>query len=483
MIRIAKNLQEIEKKETLVVGLFEGQTSIDLFPNFTKRLSALIEKKLVSTELGELTYVTEEFDFNKVYFLGLGKQEEYSLEKCTQALRGITVDLGKNITILLHTLLGELDIQDVSAQVVTTVSFYDYKFDLGKTKKSDRLESVTLITEAFIEGAVQNSLHLAEAVLHTRELVNKPYNYLNAKDLANYAKDLAKELKEAGVTCQIFDKKEIEKMEMNAFLGVNQGSTDEPYLIYLRYQGKEEWDNPITLVGKGVMYDTGGYSLKPSMNSMKCDMGGAATVLGAFEVAVKNGLYVNLSVVIAATDNRVSGHAYLPDDILTAMNKKTIEIVSTDAEGRLTLADALTFAQREGSKEVIDVATLTGAIGVALGEYTTGLFGNDINMIEEFKKSAKVHNEGIWHMPITEEIKKEVRGSKVADLTNSTGRLMGASGAAAFLEEFIEEDTKWIHLDIAFTAFRRTPVYKEHPGGSGAMVASIYEYLKTRQMI
>lgn len=483
MIHIAKNIQEIEIKEVLIIGLFEGQDKIGEFPEYNVSLKALLQKKLISTELGALSYVYETFGFDKVYFLGLGKQEEYSVDKLVEALRNVTVNIGKNISLLLSSVASDLDMNDVAAQCVLQVLYYDYKFDLGKTKKEDRLQSLTLITEHFVDGAVQNSIHLSEAIKNTRDLVNKPYNFLNAKLLSDYAKQMSKELKDAGVSIEVLEKKEIEKLGMNAFLGVNQGSSDEPYLIHLKYQGKEEWEAPITLVGKGVMYDTGGYSLKPSMNTMKCDMGGAATVLGVFEAAVKNGLAINLSVVIAATDNRVSGNAYLPDDIITAMNKKTIEIVSTDAEGRLTLADALTFAQQQGSKEIIDVATLTGAVGVALGDYTTGIFGNNQDMIDTFIFGAKEQREGIWQLPITPEIKKEVRGSKVADLTNSTGRLMGASGAAAFLEEFIEEGTKWIHLDIAFTAFRRTPVYKEHYGGSGAMVLSIYQYLKQQESI
>ena len=232
------------------------------------------------------------------------------------------------------------------------------------------------------------------------------------------------------------------------------------------------------LVGKGVMFDTGGYSLKQSMNNMKDDMAGSATVLGILEAAVKNNLPVNLSVVICATDNRIDGGALLPDDVLTAMNGKTIEIVSTDAEGRLTLADAVYFAQKQGSKNIIDFATLTGAIVVALGDYTTGLFGNDLDNINSLLVSSKEEYEGLWHMPITEYMRERVRGSKVADLTNSTGRSAGAIGAAAFIEEFIEEGTKWMHLDIAGTAFNTSPAYNEFYGATGAMVKTVYNYLK-----
>ena len=168
------------------------------------------------------------------------------------------------------------------------------------------------------------------------------------------------------------------------------------------------------------------------------------------EAVVKNNLPVNLRVVIAATDNKVNSGAILPDDVLTAMDGQTIEIESTDAEGRLTLADAICFAQQEGSKVVIDVATLTGAVVVALGDYTTGLFGNDQELVDKILNSAKEENESLWQLPITDHIRDRVRKSPVADLINSTGRDMGASGAAAFLEAFVKPETKWLHLDIFF---------------------------------
>src|SRR5690554_6384755 len=189
------------------------------------------------------------------------------------------------------------------------------------------------------------------------------------------------------------------------------------------------------------MFDTGGYSIKTNMLNMKCDMAGAATVLGVLEAVVKNELPINLQGVVSATDNRIDGSALVPDDVITAMNKLTIEIQSTDAEGRVALADALTCTQQQGAKEVIDIATLTGAIVIALGSDVTGLFGNDQEMINNFLKSSKEANEEVWHMPINNSIRKKVRDSKVADLLNSTGRKMGASSAAAFLEARSEEHT------------------------------------------
>ena len=265
---------------------------------------------------------------------------------------------------------------------------------------------------------------------------------------------------------------------MGAFLGVNKGSTSEPKLIHITYQGKDDFNDPLALIGKALMFDTGGYSLKQSMVNMKDDMGGAATVIGVLEACVKNNLKVNLQIVICATDNRINGEALLPDDVLTAMNKKTIEVISTDAEGRLTLADALTYAQKEGSKKIIDLATLTGAVVVALGDYTTGAFTNDQQMVDKIIEAGNQEQESIWQLPITDFIREQVRATKVADIKNSTGRGAGASSAAAFLEEFVEEGSKWVHLDIAGTAFRTSPAYNEFYGATGAMVKTLYNYLR-----
>jgi len=255
------------------------------------------------------------------------------------------------------------------------------------------------------------------------------------------------------LTVEIYNKKEIEELNMNLFLGVNKGSYDDPQLIVLKYQGLEQFDNPTALIGKGVMYDTGGYSLKTpiSMPGMKTDMAGAAAVISAIEGIARLNLKCNVLGVVAATDNRMGEYAIVPDDILTSAKGLTVEIISTDAEGRLTLADALWFAQKEGAKKLIDVATLTGAMVAALGSDYTGVFTNNHLFLDDLMKSSKEMNEPLWEMPVGACHHTELK-SEVADLKNKGGRNAGASIAAAFLEEFVDKDNQWIHIDIAGTS-------------------------------
>lgn len=474
-MNIYKKVSEVDSNSSLVVGLFEGERILRINPVVDEYIKELINADNFSNELGKVytIHIFDKCQFPKVHIIGLGKRKDYNFNKQGEVYSKINYKLDKNITIDVNSFAGDLDIDRSVFEMVIAIDHNNYLFDRFKTKKQDNKMIINFLVIENVQETIEKAYNMSAAIKNTRDLVNLPYNHLNAEKLANYAKDMVESLNNDKTNIKVFNKSEIEELGMTAFLSVNKGSTDEPFLIYITYKGAEETTKPVSLVGKGLMYDTGGYSLKNSMNTMKCDMAGAATVLGVLEAVVKNNLPINLNVVIAATDNRISGGAYLPDDIIEAMNKKTIEIVSTDAEGRLTLADALTFAQKEGSKHIIDVATLTGAVGVALGEHTTGVFGNNKEMVDQFLKASEESNESAWHLPITEHIKKQVRRSKVADLTNSTGRFMGASGAAAFLEEFIEEDTQWVHLDIAFTAFNSNKA-----GGTGVMIKSIYKYLQ-----
>lgn len=474
-MNIYKKVSEVDASSSLVVGLFEGERILRINPEVDEYIKTLVHSEEFTNELGKV-YTVHTFDkcqFSKIHIIGLGKRRDYDFNKQSEVYSQINYKLDKNITIDVNSFAGDLDIERSVFEMVIAISYNNYVFDQFKSKKQDNKMNVNFLVIENVQETITNAYNISTAIKNTRDLVNLPYNHLNAEQLANYAKNLVESLNNEKTKIKIFNKSEIEELGMNAFLSVNKGSADEPFLIYIKYHGGTETTKPISLVGKGLMYDTGGYSLKSSMNTMKCDMAGAATVLGVLESVAKNNLPINLNIVIAATDNRISGGAYLPDDIIEAMNKKTIEIVSTDAEGRLTLADALTFAQKEGSKHIIDVATLTGAVGVALGEHTTGVFGNNKEMIEQFLAATQESNESAWQLPITDHIKKQVRSSKVADLTNSTGRYMGASGAAAFLEEFIEDETKWIHLDIAFTGFNSNKA-----GGTGVMIKSIYKYLQ-----
>lgn len=469
----------LEGKTPLVYGQFSND-EININPQLNRYLNDLSSQQMLDFKLGKINtiYPLDKMDNKVIFIIGLGKREEYNYQKLITACSKITQKLHSELTIVFDSFVGDLIPETVLKKMILTVYSYNYHYDECKSKKDEHDLTLGIYLKNDLHHLLEEYVNLSVAINNTRDLINKPYNYLNADDLVSYSRQLVKNLNNDNVEIEVLDKKEIEKLGMNAFLGVNKGSAIEAKLIHLKYYDNRNSKEVISLIGKGLLYDTGGYSLKTKMNTMKCDMGGAATVLGVFEACVNNRLNVNIQVIICATDNRISSDALLPDDVVTAMNKKTIEIVSTDAEGRLTLADALTYAQRAGSKIVIDVATLTGAVVVALGEYTTGIFGNDRTMIKELCKIGEEENEHLWELPITDYIREKVRSSKVADLTNSTGRNMGASGAAAFLEEFIEEGTKWVHFDIAGTCFHQSPAYNEEYGASGVLVKTLYQYLK-----
>lgn len=476
MYNLVKKLNN-ELTGELVLGIFDDTENLNQ-EVLSEKVQGLIKNKKIPTKLGKVTTIfpADVDNFEKIHLIGLGDKNEFNQVKLETAAREIRYTLGKDLVIDLKTFMaGDLTETQVLKTLIYTVDFYNYEFLELKSKPEYHELNVTFISDASLED-FNEFVNVTKALKNTRDLVNKPYNYLNVNDLVNYTKDLVKELNNEKLKLRVFSKEECAEMGMNAFLGVNKGSDIPAQLIYLSYEGSN--DEPITLVGKGLMFDTGGYSIKQSMNTMKDDMGGAATVLGVIEAIVRNELPVNVRVVIAATDNKINSGALLPDDVLTAMDGQTIEIVSTDAEGRLTLADALCFAQKEGSKLIIDIATLTGAVVVALGDYTTGLFGNDEVLINKLLEASKVENESLWQLPITDHIRNEVRKSKVADLTNSTGRNMGASGAAAFLEAFIKPETKWAHLDIAGTAFHTAPSYREPYGATGVMVKTLYNFIK-----
>ncbi len=353
-------------------------------------------------------------------------------------------------------------VQNLSEKIIVE----NYVFDSYKTKKESKEKNFFYYGKTKIYNEVFKGVIYGKMINQCKDLVNKPYNKMNVSDLVAHAKKLEKY---DNINVEIYDKQAVEKMNMGAFLGVNKGSVEEPALIFVSYKNNNK-NETTALVGKGVMYDTGGYSLKSTtgMPGMKNDMAGAATVLTAIETIAKFKLKTNVYAIVAATANRIGEYAIVPDDILTAANNTTIEVISTDAEGRLTLVDAIWFAQKKGATKIIDVATLTGAIVRALGHEYTGAFTNDVIFLEKLLKVAEKAEEKVWHMPISDGY-RELINSKVADIKNSGGPLAGASTAAAFIEHFVKPNTKWIHLDIAGTAFT------DKIGATGVMVKTLVE--------
>jgi len=345
----------------------------------------------------------------------------------------------------------------------------------GGEKKEEFLE-VSYLTDKKVPKLIEG-YELAKISNIVKDLVNEQAEVLNPKELADRAVKLGKEF---GFEVEILDEKKAQKLGMTAYLAVARAAHHRPYVIVMRYKGDAKSKYTYGLVGKGLTYDTGGLSLKPteSMLTMRCDMGGAATMIGAMCSIAKMKLKKNVTCVVAACENSIGPNAYRPGDILTAMNGKTIEVTNTDAEGRLTLADALTYiVRKEKVNEVIDAATLTGAVMVALGEDVTGVFTNDDKMAKKVIEASENWNEYFWQMPMFDIFKKNLK-SPYADMQNTGVRWGGSTNAAKFLEEFID-DIKWVHLDIAGTAWASgaNPYYSQK-GATGQVFRTVYSYIK-----
>lgn len=363
-----------------------------------------------------------------------------------------------------------------------------YTFDKYLTKKSDaKLKEVFVdSTEAKSKGKKFQKI-LDEAVVVTdsinvaRDFVNEPPNILRSTEYAKRVKKDVEKIK--GVKCKILGKKELQKEKMNLFLSVNDGSAYAPQLVHLTYTPSKVTKNTkhIAFVGKGLVFDTGGYSLKPggSMINMKFDMAGSSTVYAAFRAAAMMGLNVKITCILGMTDNAVNEHATMPDAIVRGRNGKTVEILNTDAEGRLVLADCLDYACDLKPDAIIDSATLTGACLMALGTEVCGLMSNNKKLSDKLIKSAGNADEYMWELPIIPEWEKDMKGT-ISDLKNLGGsRWGGTAKAAAFLKEFIKDDIAWAHLDIAGVGDSQSHLpYCPAKGASGAVVRSLVDFLK-----
>lgn len=363
-----------------------------------------------------------------------------------------------------------------------------YKFDLylsdakpAKLKEViiDSAEKKTAAKK--FQKALDEAVVLSESINVARDFVNEPPNVLRSTEYAKRVKADASKIK--GVKVKVLGKKELKKEKMNLFLSVNAGSAYEPQLVHLTYTPAKvnKKTKHIAFVGKGLVFDTGGYSLKPggSMINMKFDMAGSATVYAAFRAAAKLGLNVKISCFLGMTDNAVNEHATMPDAIVKGRNGKTVEILNTDAEGRLVLADCLDYACDFEPDAIIDSATLTGACLMALGTEVCGLMSNDKKLSDSLLKSAKSADEYMWELPIIPEWSKDMKGT-ISDLKNLGGsRWGGTAKAAAFLQEFVRDGIPWAHLDIAGVGDSQSHLpYCPSKGASGLVIRSLVDYLK-----
>ena len=367
---------------------------------------------------------------------------------------------------------------DLGVRAVVEGSFVG-NFD-PDTYKSDRkdqtIDLVTVVArgdQAALQKAMGEAQIIGESQNFTRELVNEPSNRMTPTILAERARRMAQEV---GLKCEVFGGDKIKELKMGAFWGVAQGSDEPPALIVLRYEPAGAPANPVLgLVGKGITFDTGGISIKPAdgMEKMKYDMAGGATMLGAMRAIALLKPKVKVIAIVCATENMPSGKAQKPGDVQIAMSGKSIEIINTDAEGRLVLADGLYYARQLGCTHLVDAATLTGAVVVALGYVNAGAFANDDSLYGRFAQATERAGERFWRLPLDDDYKESIK-SNIADIMNTGGRWGGAVTAAKFLQEFAEE-TPWIHLDIAGTAWMEDNKAWIAKGPSGIAVRSLVE--------
>lgn len=364
------------------------------------------------------------------------------------------------------------------------------QFELDKYKTADKETKQVVKFAVHVEGAKPADLKkgisrgqiIGESMNFTRDLANEPPNILTPTEMANRASKIAKE---TGLKFEALDEAKMKKLGMGSLLSVSSGSEQPAKLIVLRYtpaKSTAKKGELLALVGKGITFDTGGISLKPGegMDAMKYDMSGGATVLGTMRAIALLKPSIPVLGIVAAVENMPDGKATRPSDVVTAMNGKTVEILNTDAEGRLVLADAVAYAEKQGATRIIDMATLTGAVIVALGEHNTGIMGNDQDQVDEIIACGKEAGENFWQLPLSAEYSKQIK-SDIADIKNIGPRMKaGTIMGAAFIQEFIDK-AKWSHLDIAGTAWSDSPKPHQSKGPTAIALRTLVKYVERSQ--
>ena len=491
----AKNTDVLKLKcNMLLIGLFEDDDSLNILQaRLDKEFKGILSSYLIKKEgfVGKFLDVSilptyTKMDIDKILVVGLGKKDEFDLNKLRELFSRLYSQLDK-IAGNKHVCTELMGLQEKKytafecAKAMTEgILLGSYNFDKYKSKKNEpKIANVEIVTGSTDEQrdavrALKVAKVLANAQNFTRNLVNEPAAIATPIRLSKIANEMADKF--SNLQCKIYNKAEIEKLNFGAFLAVSQGSDVEPRLIHLKYSVPSP-RKKIVIIGKGITFDSGGLDIKPanSMLTMKSDMAGCATVLGVMRAIAEIEPEIELHAISAVCENMPSGNAYKQGDILTARNGKTIEIDNTDAEGRLTLADALTYADELNPDEIIDIATLTGACVVALGTNISGIMGKNQAMINKIIKTGENCGESLWQLPI-QECMQDALKSDVADMKNSGTRNAGASVAGQFLSNFVK-CPNWAHIDIAGTAFLEKPHKELGKGATGTLVRTLINYV------
>lgn len=474
----------------LVVNLFEGVTAPGGATGAVDKaldgaISRLIEQGEIKGKKGEtnLIHTFGKLPAERVLVLGLGKSEKFDQDSVrqvmAQACKFVRSHGLRRLTTIAHGAgIAGMD-AGASAQAIAEGAILGlYRFDRHVSKSNDKgqIDLIEIVERdaskaAALESGVEQGRIVAEAACMARDWVNEPANVMTPTRLAEEAKQVAAE---HGLEVEVLGREEMQELGMGALLGVAQGSNEPPKLIILRYKGNP--DNPkqdLGLIGKGITFDSGGLSLKPAdrMDEMKGDMAGAASVICAMAAIAQLKPRLNVTAIAPCTENMPGGHAQRPGDIVKAMDGQTIEIANTDAEGRLVLADAVAYARKQGLSPIIDIATLTGACVIALGNICTGVMGNNQEVIDRIIAAGKRAGEKMWQLPTFEEYKEQYK-STVADMKNVGGRPAGTITGALIIGEFAG-DTPWAHLDIAGTSFTDKESGYQSKGGTGVPVRTL----------
>lgn len=474
----------------VVVGVYEDRMLTSAAARVDEKsegtIKRLVDSGDISGKIGSTTllFALPSITAQRVLVVGLGEQKKFDAARFTRAnleaakvLKGLP--LSSAISYLCEIEVSGKDMRWKLRQAALTTDAQAYKYTATfKPKDKPKTEQFSALAfaanEKTADAILEQAAAIAEGVTLARDLGNLPPNICNPEYVANAAKKIADA--HVGVTLQVLEREEMQQLGMGSLLAVGQGSANPPKLVVLHYQGGTESDKPYALVGKGITFDSGGLSLKPGagMEEMKFDMCGGAAVLGAFQTAVQLKLPLNLVCVVPAVENMPDGDAYRPSDIVTTMSGQTVEVLNTDAEGRLILCDALTYVQKFQPQVIIDAATLTGACVVALGKHASGLFTKDDVLANELLSAGELTLDRTWRLPLWDDYQSQLE-TGFADIANIGGKYAGAITAACFLARFTE-GFRWAHLDIAGTA------WEEGRKGSatGRPVALLVQYLLDR---
>ena len=467
-----------EQLDAVIVPVFkEGDASASTPPDLKETAEWVARESGPGKLFAANTHLTRNGDAGlRLVVVAAGRKEDFDVQRAWQVVAAGVKALWQStaMRIAVVTETYKLDNDTAVSSVIEGVTYAMWRPEAYRTGPDERklppLDEVLLLSTEFAndgedgegsdaEGnsrdygqAISRGEAVGAAVNWARALANEPANLMTPTIVAERARELAAD---AGLDVEVLDEDTCREMGMGSYLSVSKGSDEPAQFIVLRHRGREGDGYDLGLVGKGITFDSGGISLKDptDMHLMKYDMSGAASVLAAASVVARLGLPLNLIAIAPCTENLPGGHATKPGDVVTSMSGKTVEVINTDAEGRLVLIDGVTYAQREGATRVVDVATLTGAVMIALGRHYTGLFGRPEGFVDAVRRAGDEAGERLWPMPLSDEYRDDVK-SEIADIRNSTGtRYGGAIIGAAFVDAAVEDETEWAHLDIASTAW------------------------------